>query len=271
MSAEERSWRAQGLKRIVTARDPGDWVDDQLADIDVQARAASSRSGRRARRGLGSRALRRSVAGRKRPISLTGTRPDRTRRAAGARGAAGQAARAGRTSGWRGAGGRPGAMRRRPARAARRAPLPSPRLSRRRARPHALVGADGAALAPAAAVRPSDRRPAPALRRDRGGVPRRVAAPAVRRGSGPGCARRAPGPSRGPTTAPTASRPAASTAASRPTLPHRTRRRSPCAAAASPPSHAPLKAPAAGVSPPLAARPLLTCPARWQASTTSCC
>jgi trehalose 6-phosphate synthase len=34
MSAEERSWRAQGLKRIVTARDPGDWVDDQLADID---------------------------------------------------------------------------------------------------------------------------------------------------------------------------------------------------------------------------------------------
>ena len=34
MSAEERSWRAQGLKRIVTARDPGDWVDDQLADIE---------------------------------------------------------------------------------------------------------------------------------------------------------------------------------------------------------------------------------------------
>ena len=33
MSDEERSWRAEGLKRIVTARDPGDWVDDQLVDI----------------------------------------------------------------------------------------------------------------------------------------------------------------------------------------------------------------------------------------------
>ena len=38
MSAEERSWRAQGLKRIVTARDPGDWVDDQLADIERKGR-----------------------------------------------------------------------------------------------------------------------------------------------------------------------------------------------------------------------------------------
>jgi trehalose 6-phosphate synthase len=36
MSAEERSWRARGLKRIVNARDPGDWVDDQLADIDAK-------------------------------------------------------------------------------------------------------------------------------------------------------------------------------------------------------------------------------------------
>ena len=38
MSAEERSWRAQGLKRIVTARDPGDWVDDQLKDIESKRR-----------------------------------------------------------------------------------------------------------------------------------------------------------------------------------------------------------------------------------------
>jgi trehalose 6-phosphate synthase len=38
MSAEERSWRAQGLKRIVTSRDPGDWVDDQLADIEAKRR-----------------------------------------------------------------------------------------------------------------------------------------------------------------------------------------------------------------------------------------
>ena len=36
MSSEERSWRAEGLKRIVTARDPGDWVDDQLADIEAK-------------------------------------------------------------------------------------------------------------------------------------------------------------------------------------------------------------------------------------------
>ena len=42
MSARERSWRAQGLKRIVTARDPGDWVDDQLADIDRKRNAQSA-------------------------------------------------------------------------------------------------------------------------------------------------------------------------------------------------------------------------------------
>src|SRR5438552_11200546 len=34
MSAEERSWRAEGLKRIIRERDPGDWVDDQLRDIE---------------------------------------------------------------------------------------------------------------------------------------------------------------------------------------------------------------------------------------------
>jgi trehalose 6-phosphate synthase len=39
MSAEERSWRAQGLKRIVTARHPGDWVDDQLSDIERKRQA----------------------------------------------------------------------------------------------------------------------------------------------------------------------------------------------------------------------------------------
>ncbi len=36
MSAEERSWRAEGLKKIVMARDPGDWVDDQLRDIEAK-------------------------------------------------------------------------------------------------------------------------------------------------------------------------------------------------------------------------------------------
>jgi trehalose 6-phosphate synthase len=38
MSSEERAWRAEGLNRIVTARDPGDWVDDQLADIESKRR-----------------------------------------------------------------------------------------------------------------------------------------------------------------------------------------------------------------------------------------
>src|SRR3712207_7454383 len=32
-SRDERRRRAEGLRRIVTARDPGDWIDDQLADI----------------------------------------------------------------------------------------------------------------------------------------------------------------------------------------------------------------------------------------------
>jgi trehalose 6-phosphate synthase len=33
MPAEERERRATGLRDIVTARDPGDWIDEQLADI----------------------------------------------------------------------------------------------------------------------------------------------------------------------------------------------------------------------------------------------
>jgi trehalose 6-phosphate synthase len=33
MSTEERERRMEGLKAIVTKRDPGEWIDDQLADI----------------------------------------------------------------------------------------------------------------------------------------------------------------------------------------------------------------------------------------------
>jgi trehalose-6-phosphate synthase len=29
----ERSQRAEGLKKAVTERNPGDWINDQLADI----------------------------------------------------------------------------------------------------------------------------------------------------------------------------------------------------------------------------------------------
>jgi trehalose 6-phosphate synthase len=39
MPREERERRMEGLKRIVTQRDPGDWIDDQLADIKMKARA----------------------------------------------------------------------------------------------------------------------------------------------------------------------------------------------------------------------------------------
>jgi trehalose 6-phosphate synthase len=46
MGREERQRRARGLKREVTARDPGDWIDEQLADITAKraAVAASTRT-----------------------------------------------------------------------------------------------------------------------------------------------------------------------------------------------------------------------------------
>ena len=40
MSADERGRRLGGLKEIVTARDPGDWIDEQLADIRAKAGTA---------------------------------------------------------------------------------------------------------------------------------------------------------------------------------------------------------------------------------------
>ena len=45
MSAQERAWRMQGLKKIIKSRDPGDWVDAQLEDIEAKragARAPAS-------------------------------------------------------------------------------------------------------------------------------------------------------------------------------------------------------------------------------------
>ncbi len=39
MAPEERQRRVEGLKQIVTARSPGDWIDDQLADIRKKERA----------------------------------------------------------------------------------------------------------------------------------------------------------------------------------------------------------------------------------------
>jgi trehalose 6-phosphate synthase len=40
MRPEERARRLAGLKEIVTTRDPGDWIDEQLADIRAKAGAA---------------------------------------------------------------------------------------------------------------------------------------------------------------------------------------------------------------------------------------
>ena len=34
---DERERRARGLKEIVTSRDPGDWIDEQIADIRMKA------------------------------------------------------------------------------------------------------------------------------------------------------------------------------------------------------------------------------------------
>jgi trehalose 6-phosphate synthase len=42
MGPEERMRRAQGLKEIVTSRDPGDWIDEQIADIRKKAQGASA-------------------------------------------------------------------------------------------------------------------------------------------------------------------------------------------------------------------------------------
>ena len=43
MSGEERERRSQGLKDAVTARDPGDWIDEQLADIRAKHAAMTTR------------------------------------------------------------------------------------------------------------------------------------------------------------------------------------------------------------------------------------
>jgi trehalose 6-phosphate synthase len=46
MSDQERARRAHGLKTIVTRRDPGDWIDDQLADIRKKARVDADAAAR---------------------------------------------------------------------------------------------------------------------------------------------------------------------------------------------------------------------------------
>jgi trehalose 6-phosphate synthase len=43
MSPESRERRARGLEEIVTSRDPGDWIDEQIADIRAKAGVAGRR------------------------------------------------------------------------------------------------------------------------------------------------------------------------------------------------------------------------------------
>jgi trehalose 6-phosphate synthase len=42
MAPDERARRAAGLKEIVMSRDPGDWIDDQIADIRKKARGVTA-------------------------------------------------------------------------------------------------------------------------------------------------------------------------------------------------------------------------------------
>jgi trehalose 6-phosphate synthase len=42
MPEPERRRRSEGLKAAVTARDPGDWIDEQLADIRAKGAAKTS-------------------------------------------------------------------------------------------------------------------------------------------------------------------------------------------------------------------------------------
>jgi trehalose 6-phosphate synthase len=41
MPAEERARRARGLREVIMSRDPGDWIDEQIADIRAKARGGA--------------------------------------------------------------------------------------------------------------------------------------------------------------------------------------------------------------------------------------
>ena len=167
MSGEERARRAAGLKEIVTSRDPGDWIDEQVADIRKKARGMAPT------RHLSSRRTRRELRG-------GGVLRGRTVGARGARG--GVAARAARPR--RGRARRSRAARRRRGRRGARAARPprrgSPAAPRRR-------GSRRRPPAPAAASRPARRRPAasrpPSLRASPRRALGRPAAPARPAGS----------------------------------------------------------------------------------------
>jgi trehalose 6-phosphate synthase len=42
MAPEERARRSAGLREAIFARNPGDWVDEQIADVELVAARSSS-------------------------------------------------------------------------------------------------------------------------------------------------------------------------------------------------------------------------------------
>jgi trehalose 6-phosphate synthase len=44
MGADERARRAKGLKNVIVQRDPGDWIDEQIADIRAKAKGAAAQA-----------------------------------------------------------------------------------------------------------------------------------------------------------------------------------------------------------------------------------
>ena len=255
MSPEARARRAAGLKEIVTSRDPGDWIDEQIADIRAKARGAAAGVGASA--GSTNSAAGSAGCGGRVPCASCrrrcGRHPDSKptpapRVAAGADAAAARAFRRlagsgtppGRSRGSRGR--RLRAPRRAPRRSvpATLAPRPAaggarrPRSRGRRARA-GLVGRGGASPR----ARPAPRAPAhppaapPAAAADPA-HPRRPRAVTSARGFGPRSRRRARrrrprrpvAPASAARAAPGAARPprrrsAAATPASRPTFPQR--------------------------------------------------
>ena len=238
MAPEERARRAEGLKEIVTSRDPGDWIDEQIADIRKKARGGA----RSARGSTASRASPRAAHARSRTRARRGRRWRRGRRRA-RRSRLGAAARRGLGAGPTAAGG----PRRRPRSARRRPPpprrgSPAPRPARRRAPPAARPAPRPLAASPPGRrpARPAAALPAAATPPPPASAPRSPAA-----GAG-----RPPGHRRVPTAAPPAAdrqpRPRTTSASSRdparergPTLPQRTRRRMPRVGAATAAGFAP--------------------------------
>ena len=269
MAPEERARRAGGLKDIVTSRDPGDWIDEQIADIRKKARGGRGRvsSARRAAahrskpnsssagstvgagaawpRAAGAWSRRRRPAARRR-------RPPAAGGGAAGGGATGAPRRRRRRG--RGAGGR--ARRRRPASTAR------PRRGAAGAAPRPRGRAGAASRAPRRSSAPARGRARRSAGRAASAGRAPGAAGASRRAAGTaGPVGRPPAPGRRSAATPPRARAARRPAARRPTLPHAPR------AAGGPPRAAlrPARRPGADGFAPAS----LSWPAAWPKSSPS--